>query len=29
LAGEGYVIRTPPGGLELTEKGYFYLFGEV
>jgi hypothetical protein len=29
LAGEGYVIITPPGGLELTDKGYFYLFGEV
>lgn len=26
---EGLVIITPSQGLELTDKGYFYLFNEV
>jgi Mn-dependent DtxR family transcriptional regulator len=29
LSGEGYVIITPTRGVELTDKGYFYLFNEV
>jgi hypothetical protein len=29
LRSEGYVIMTPSQGLELTDKGYFYLFNEV
>jgi hypothetical protein len=28
LQQEGHVIITPSGGLELTEEGYNYLFGE-
>jgi hypothetical protein len=29
LSREGYVIITPVRGIELTDKGYFYLFNEV
>jgi hypothetical protein len=29
LSSEGYVIITPTRGIELTDKGYFYLFNET
>ncbi|NJD57647.1 MAG: hypothetical protein FIA94_14755 [Nitrospirae bacterium] len=29
LRDEGYMIMTPTDSLELTDRGYFYLFNEV
>lgn len=29
LRDEGYMIITPTNSLELTDRGYFYLFNEV